>query len=106
MTAALYIHTISLEYFLFGDFGVDWKSYGHSLHADITQSLSLLSVSVCRHLLKHQEVSQMSGEASSTLSRHSDSLLLHALEACLFFNHNINTVNVNVFMPQQQFGQK
>lgn len=52
------------------------------------------------------EVSPMSGETSSMLSLHSDSLRLHVLNACVSFDNNVNTAIINVFMTQQQFGQK
>lgn len=47
----------------------------------------------------------MSGEASSSLSLRSDSLLLHGFNACFSFDSKINIVIVNVFMSEQQFGQ-
>lgn len=47
----------------------------------------------------------MSGDASSSLPLHSDSLLLHGFNASFSFDNNTDVVIENVFMSQQQFGQ-
>lgn len=76
----------------------------HIVEISPTQYFSLyimLSVSqlvACEHLLKHLEVFQMSGEACSALSLHSDSLLLHMFNACFSFDNNINTGIVKMYL--------